>query len=78
MTKKSDLEAHLGNVVEAIQQGELVAFLGAGANLCSRPKGMKWCASQKEQLPLGGELADYLADVFGFTGDTAKDLTRVS
>jgi hypothetical protein len=38
-----------------------VPFLGAGANLCDRPEGIKWNGPPKQFLPSGAELAAYLA-----------------
>lgn len=72
-----DLDAHVRSVVQALERGRLVPFLGAGANLCDRPQGVGWQAGQSQHLPHGGELAKHLAGVFHYPG-TPPDLARVS
>ena len=64
-------------MVQALERGRLVPFLGAGANLCDRPPGTQWRAGQSEHLPLGGELARHLAGVFRYPG-SQPELARVS
>jgi hypothetical protein len=63
----------LDDVVRAITTGRLVVFLGAGANICSRPDKMEWQPGQTEHLPLGAELAKYLAQIFHYPFHTPKD-----
>ena len=36
------LERHCHNVLDAARDGEIVFFLGAGVNLCGRPRGARW------------------------------------
>lgn len=73
-----DLEAHLSQLLKAVTTGRLVAFLGAGANLCSRAAGVSWQPGQHEILPHGGELAGHLARTFDFTPLNPWDLARIS
>ena len=53
-------ESHYGLVADLIREGDVVPFLGAGANLCDRPDGATWelgrylperSASSRRRLP---------------------------
>ena len=70
------LAAHYRLVTKAIAEGRLVPFLGAGVNLCGRPSGERW--QRGRYLPSGSELADYLAETYGYPASEARDLVRVS
>lgn len=70
------LNPHITTVVKAIRDGRLVPFLGAGANLCGRPKTESY--KQGEYLPSGGELASYLTENFPYPAGEPKDLLRVA
>lgn len=71
-------EVHLTAVRDAILDGDLVPFLGAGVNLCGRPPDV---VSWKEGafLPSGGELSLRLATDFNFKPEwgNPNDLLRV-
>lgn len=67
-------DLHYSTTINAIYEGRIVPFLGAGANLCDRPDGIAW--KRGEYLPSGVELASYLAERFGYLPST--DLARVS
>ena len=69
--------AHLTTVVNAVAEGELVFFLGAGANLCGRPADIKW-QPRGQYLPNGTELAAYLALKFDYPSGETQDLLRVA
>lgn len=69
-------EGHYKAVVSGVIRGELVPFLGAGVNLCSRPQSAAWHAAQSIYLPNGTELAAHLAQDFGYAPQA--DLARVS
>ncbi|HYE65090.1 MAG TPA: SIR2 family protein [Pyrinomonadaceae bacterium] len=69
-------ETHYDQVMDAITQGELVPFLGAGVNLCGRPEGKSWELGL--YLPSGTELAAHLAKEFSYPLDEVQDLVRVS
>lgn len=58
--------------------GRVVPLLGAGVNLCGRPRDWAWQHGQHDYLPSGSELASFLADYFEFPPDDVKDLVRVS
>lgn len=70
-------EVHFAAVRDAILDGDLVPFLGAGVNLCGRPANVTW--QPGVHLPSGGELAHRLATDFGFKPEwgNPKDLLRV-
>jgi len=70
------LDEHYRTVITAITDGDVVSFLGAGVNLCGRPEGASYQHGQ--YLPSGSELAEYLAQQFGYMGGDKKDLLRVS
>ncbi|MCG3155072.1 MAG: hypothetical protein DKINENOH_01674 [bacterium] len=73
---QSSIAEHLQMVVDAIIEGELVFFLGAGVNLCDRSGDKTW--KHGEFLPDGSELAQILAEEFHYPPDYPSDLTRVS
>jgi hypothetical protein len=59
-----DIQAHCRIVMRRLREGRVIPFLGAGTNLCGRPKDASWRAG--EYLPSGTELAAYLADGYGY------------
>jgi hypothetical protein len=63
-------------IADALFDGELVLFVGAGANLCDRPKISDWELGR--YLPSGTELAEYLASIFRYPYKEHWDLVRVS
>ena len=58
----SALDAQLPTMAKALVDGRAVPFLGAGVNLCDRPRDVAWQKVQRAYLPSGSELAAYLAD----------------
>jgi uncharacterized protein (DUF1778 family) len=74
------LDAHLGAILSALMNGELVPFLGAGANLVDRKQGAVFDPKVRENLPTGAELAGYLAAQYKLEGQIrrADDLVRVA
>jgi hypothetical protein len=56
---------HFDRVLEAILKGNVVPFLGAGANLCGHDES-EWDPDCSPRLPLGGELARHLAGQVGY------------
>lgn len=70
------LLSHLQRVFKALLDGELVFFLGAGANLCGRPSGEAWMRGK--YLPNSNELASYLAKEFHYPTQSQRELVRVS
>jgi SIR2-like domain len=70
---------HFEQVVDAIVEGELVPFLGAGASLCDRPKDASWTPGQTQYFPSAKELASHLAERFSYPGSEEEpELVRVS
>lgn len=62
------LRTQCGFVVDALLSGRVVPFLGAGVNLCDRPKGSpRWQKPGADVgLPSGRELAEYLTEKFHY------------
>jgi SIR2-like domain len=69
------LDGGLEGLVPEIVAGRVVPFLGAGVNLCGRPAGETWKLGR--ELPNGKELAEYLAEVFGYSEQHPESLTHV-
>ena len=71
---------HFEQVVDAILEGELVPFLGAGASLCDRPSDASWQPGQNLYFPSADELAAYLAERFSYPREPehVPELVRVS
>lgn len=74
--KAGPLEAHYQSLSNAILNGRLVAFLGAGANLCGRPDKSDWQSARL--TPSSSELAEYLSTRFSYSAEDKTDLSRVS
>jgi SIR2-like domain len=68
-------DQHYSLVAEALGDGEVVPFLGAGANLCDRPDAASW--ELGHFAPSGFELATTLAERIRYP-DPNLDLLRVS
>ena len=66
---------HFAIVAELLELGDIVPFLGAGANLCDRPDEAAW--EPERFAPSGGELAQKLASRSRYPDDDL-DLLRVS
>jgi hypothetical protein len=73
-----DLANHYERVSNRLLGGVVVPFLGAGVNLCDRPPGFEWVPDQKDFLPKGSELADFLAKQFVYPPTRGRDLLQVS
>jgi SIR2-like protein len=68
--------SHYDDVISAIDQGEVVPFLGAGVNLFGREEQEEY--SPGTYLPSGRELATFLAGAYRYPLSDKKDLLRVS
>ncbi len=68
---------HVLGVVRALKRGDLVPFLGAGANLCDRLPGARWEPGNRELVPSTGELVGHLAQLFDYPG-AHPELARVA
>lgn len=79
-TDVADLDAHLRTVATAFKFGEVVPFLGAGANLMDRPADFVFDPTRPERLPSSTELAHYLADLYELelAAGERDDLLRVA
>jgi hypothetical protein len=73
----AELDTHLSGVIAQLKQGRVVPFLGAGANLTGRPKGV-WNPDERQHLPSGSELAAYLADLYEYRSLDRENLVRVA
>jgi SIR2-like domain len=71
-----DVDEHYRTLITEIKNGLVTPFLGAGANLCSRPPGATFI--QGQYLPDGAELAASLADRFDYPPTDPKELARVA
>ena len=69
-------DQHYLLVSDLIATGEVVPFLGAGANMCDRPDETPWATG--EFLPSGVELAQALAERSRYPARDNFDLLRVS
>jgi hypothetical protein len=68
---------HYKIIRRPLLEGRVIPFLGAGVNLSIREEEEPYDPAR--HLPSGGELADYLAQNYGFPGDAKeRDLLRVS
>jgi hypothetical protein len=74
MTEPDDV--HYLQVSDFFTSGEVVPFLGAGANMCDRPDDTPWESGQF--LPSGAELAASLAEQSRYPAKDSWDLLRVS
>jgi len=73
-----ELDLHYRTVLQALTAGRVVPFLGAGANLCGRPRETAWQPG-RDFLPSGVELARHLARCFNCPAEASNDdLARVS
>jgi len=73
---RSPSNKHYATVIDAICDGELIPFLGAGVNLCGRPSKTGW--QRGVYLPSGQELAAFLAQEFSYPVEETLELVRVS
>lgn len=69
-------ERHYSRVAQLLANGEVIPFLGAGANLCDRPEGAAWELGRFP--PSGNELALALAERSLYPDPDDADLLRVS
>jgi hypothetical protein len=67
---------HFSRVATLLADGDVVPFLGAGANLCDRPDDVAWELGRF--APSGAELAHTLAENSRFPDPHDQDLLRIS
>jgi hypothetical protein len=69
-------DRHYSLVAELIADGEVIPFLGAGANRCDRPDDAEWESGRF--MPDGRELAQSLVTRSRYPDPAESDLSRVS
>lgn len=66
-------------IIDQLNRGKVIPFLGAGASLGGRLPGLAWQKGNKTFLPLGSELASHLARLMTFpTEEEHLELTKVA
>jgi hypothetical protein len=71
-----DIDGVYETVARKLRMAKVIPVLGAGANLCGRPKDAGFVRG--EYLPSGRELANYLARAVHYPDPEEPDLARVS
>jgi hypothetical protein len=71
------LRQHGRLIGRLVDDGKVIPFLGAGANLCDRPAGTAWVQGGP-YLPSGTELSRHLARRNEYPGVDDRDLVRVA
>ncbi|MGI9099315.1 MAG: SIR2 family NAD-dependent protein deacylase [Solirubrobacteraceae bacterium] len=72
----AELRQYARLIGKRIDEGRVIPFLGAGANLYDRPPTADW--HEGSYLPSGTELASYLAAEYEYPGADSRDLVRVA
>jgi hypothetical protein len=67
------IEPPYGEIVDLLQQGRVIPFLGAGVNFGARPPGMAWTEKSEGFLPSGRELSRFLASKSSFPSEDEHD-----
>src|ERR1043166_5391427 len=67
-----------GEIVDLLNTGKVVPFLGAGVNFGKRQPGAKWDDKQPGFLPSGAELSRLLAAKSNFPSDDDHDLADLA
>lgn len=62
-------------ISKLLRRGQVIPFLGAGANQGNRPPGARWTDAADAFLPTGAELSRRLAKEVAFPADDEHDLT---
>ena len=65
-------------IADLLRQGQVIPFLGAGANLGTRPPEMSWDEFTSPFLPSGDELSLWLAGIIGFPSEQPHDLSDLA
>lgn len=76
MSDQDPNDVHQFLVATRMLAGQVVPFLGAGANLCGRPTGKDWLKGR--YLPSGSELARELIASVKYPDTAERDLMRIS
>jgi hypothetical protein len=67
-----------GEIADLLTKGEVIPFLGAGANFGARPPGVSWGDNAAGFLPNGLELSRFLASKSSFPSKEEYDLTDLA
>jgi hypothetical protein len=67
-----------GEIADLLKQGEVVPFLGAGANFAARPDQASWDERTSAFMPTGAELSRFLAGKSGFPSREEHDLSDLA
>ena len=73
-----ELEPPYPTILNRLNQGRVIPFLGSGASLGGRAPNAEWTAGTSEFLPTAVELANYLAQMTQFPQDEPIDLAKVA
>ena len=75
-----ELDEHFGKMANAIKEGWVIPFLGAGASLCGRPENSEWNPTKPDYVPDSRQLASYLVKQLHLQAspDIEGDLLRAS
>jgi hypothetical protein len=75
-----ELDEHFGMMANAIKEGWVIPFLGAGASLCGRPDNTVWDPAKTDYVPDSRQLASYLVKQLHLqtSPDIEGDLLRAS
>lgn len=75
-----ELDEHFGMMANAIKEGWIIPFLGAGASLCGRPDNSEWDPAKTDYVPDSRQLASYLVKQLHLqtSPDIEGDLLRAS
>jgi len=73
-----ELEPPYPTILNRLNQGRVIPFLGSGASLGGRTLNAEWKPGISEFLPTAGELANYLARMTQFPQDEPIDLAKVA
>ncbi|MCC7181045.1 MAG: SIR2 family protein [Acidobacteria bacterium] len=72
------LEPPHAYILERLQKGRVIPFLGAGASLVGRPSSAVWKGPASGFLPRSAELAEYLDERSSYPSGVPTELTRVA
>ena len=67
-----------GVIRQALSEGRVIPFLGAGASLGERPEPPAWEKSKSQFLPTAWELACHLADMSNLDAELPRELPAIA
>lgn len=75
---RTRLELPHAYILERLQKGRVIPFLGAGASLVGRPLSATWTGPSSGFLPRSVELAEYLDERSSYPSGVPTELPRVA